>query len=137
MNEKREIRRKTRKTENPEEKRKLEDKRKEIEKQIKDILEEKEEKKISDITKKLSDKKNNYEVLWKIKKKMQKKQETAHIIKDKEGNDLKTPDEIKNRTSEYYKELYIPNEVKEGYENYTETLERFIEQCWEMEDGTS
>ena len=69
--------------------------------------------------------------------KMQKKQETAHIIKDKEGNDLKTPDEIKNRTSEYYKELYVPNEVKEGYENYTETLERFIEQCWEMEDGTS
>ena len=109
MNEKREIRRKTRKTENPEEKRKLEDKRKEIEKQIKDILEEKEEKKISDITKKLSEKKNNYEVLWKMKKKMQKKQETAHIIKDKGGNDLKTPDEIKNRTSEYYKELYIPN----------------------------
>ena len=33
--------------------------------------------------------------------------------------------------------MYIPNEVKEGYENYTETLERFIEQCWEMEDGTS
>ena len=61
--------------------------------------------------------------------KMQKKQETAHIIKDKEGNDLKTPDEIKNRTSEYYQELYIPNEVKEGYENYTETLEKFIGQC--------
>jgi len=69
MNEKREIRRKTRKAENPEEKRKLEDKRKEIETQIKNILEEKEEKKISDITKKLSDKKNNYEVLWKMKKK--------------------------------------------------------------------
>ena len=60
---------------------------------------------------------------------MQKKQETAHIIKDKEGNDIKKTDEIKNRTSEYYQELYIPNEVKEGYENYTETLERFIEQC--------
>ena len=137
MNEKREIRRKTRKAENPEEKRKLEDKRKELETQIKIILEEKEENKISDITKKMSDKKNNYDVLWKMKKKMQKKQETAHIIKDKEGNELKTPDEIKNRTSEYYKELYIPNEVKEGYENYTETLERFIEQCWEMEDETS
>merc|ERR1712106_443813 len=69
MNEKREIRRKTRKAENPEEKRTLEDKRKEIETQIKNILEEKEEKKISDITTKLSDKKNNYEVLWKMKKK--------------------------------------------------------------------
>ena len=137
LNEKREIRRKTKKAENPEEKRKFEEERKEIERQIKFRLEEKEEKKISDMTKNLSDKKNNYEVLWKMKKKIQKKQETAHIIKDKEGKDLKIPEEIKNRTSEYYKELYIPNEVKEGYENYTETLENFIEQCWKMKDEPS
>merc|ERR1739842_77777 len=71
LNEKRVIRRKTKKAENPEEKRKFEEERKEIERQIKFRLEEKEEKKISD-------KKNNYEVLWKMKKKIQKKQETAH-----------------------------------------------------------
>merc|ERR1739842_278532 len=83
LNEKRKIRRKTKKAENPEEKRKFEEERKEIERQIKFRLEEKEEKKISDMTKNLSDKRNNYEVLWKMKKKIQKKQETAHIIKDK------------------------------------------------------
>ena len=44
------------------------------------------------MTNSLNDKKNNYEVLWKIKKTMQKKQETAPIIKDKEGNDLKAPE---------------------------------------------
>merc|ERR1739842_294154 len=83
LNEKRKIRRKTKKAENPEEKRKFEEERKEIERQIKFRLEEKEEKKISDMTKNLSDKRNNYEVLWKMKKKKQKKQETAHIKKKK------------------------------------------------------
>ena len=89
------------------------------------------------MTNSLNDKKNNYDVLWKMKKKMQKKQETAHVIKDKEGNDLKTPEEIKLRTSEYYRELYIPNEIKEGYEKYTESLDIFIEQCWKMKDEVS
>ena len=56
------------------------------------------------------------------------------MIKDKEGNDLKTPEEIKDRTREYYMELYKPNEVVEGYERYTETLENFIEQFWKMTD---
>ena len=86
------------------------------------------------MTKSLNNKKNNYDVLWKIKKKIQKNKETAHIIKDNEGNDLKAPEEIKDRTSEYYKELYRPNEVLDGYENYVETLENFIEQCWKMTD---
>merc|ERR1711874_679976 len=45
-----------------------------------------------------------------------------------------TPEEIKDRTTEYYKELYKPNEVVEGYESYVETLENFIEQCWKMTD---
>ena len=57
------------------------------------------------------------------------KKETAHMIKNKEGNDLKAPEEIKDRAREYYMELYRPNEVVEGYERYTETLENFIEQC--------
>jgi len=36
------------------------------------------------------------------------------MIKDKEKNVLKMPEDIMNRTSEDYRELYIPNEVKEG-----------------------
>ena len=132
MSEKRKIRRKAKETKNHEEKMKLEEKRRNLEIQIKKKLEENDERMISDMTNCLNDKKNNYDALWKMKKKMQKKQETAHVIKDKEGNDLKTPEEIKLRTSEYYRELYIPNEIKEGYEKYTESLDIFIEQCWKM-----
>ena len=56
MNEKREIRRKTKKAEKIEEKDKLVEKRRELESQITKWLEEKEEKKMSDMTKHLSEK---------------------------------------------------------------------------------
>ena len=137
LDEIRKIRKMAKETEKQEEIRKLEEKRRDLESQIKKKLEENDERKISEMTNSLNNKKNNYEVLWKIKKTMQKKQETAHIIKDKEVNDLKAPEEIKLRTSEYYRELYIPNEVKEGYENYSEALDIFIEQCWKMKDKSN
>ena len=105
MNEKREIRKKTKEAREIEEKNRLEERRKELEKQITKKLQARDEEKLSEMTKSLNDKRNNYDILWKIKKKVQKKKETAHIIKDKEGNDLKAPEEIKNITSEYYKEL--------------------------------
>ena len=134
MNEKREIRKKTKEAKESEEKNRLVERRKELEKEITKKLEERDEEKLNEMTKRLNDKRNNYDVLWKIKKNVQKKKETAHMIKDKEGNDLTTPEEIKDRTSEYCKELYKPNEVVEGYESYVETLENFIEQCWKMTD---
>ena len=134
MNEKREIRKKTKEAKESEEKNRLVARRKELEKEITKKLEERDEEKLNEMTKRLNDKRNNYDVLWKIKKNVQKKKETAHMIKDKEGNDLTTPEEIKDRTTEYYKELYKPNEVVEGYESYVETLENFIEQCWKMTD---
>merc|ERR1711874_349234 len=117
-----------------EEKSRLVERRKELEKEITKKLEERDKEKLNEMTKSLNNKRNNYDVLWKIKKKVQRKKETAHMIKDKEGNDLTTPEEIKDRTTEYYKELYKPNEVVEGYESYVETLENFIEQCWKMTD---
>ena len=95
MKEKREVRKRTKEAGEPEEKRRLEEKRKELERQITKKLEERDEEKISGITKSLNDKRNNYDVLWKIKKKVQRKKETAHIIKDKVGNDLKAPEDIK------------------------------------------
>ena len=82
------------------------------------------------MTKKLSDKKNNNKELWKIKRRTQTKQSSAFSIKNKEGNDITNPDDIKKRVSEYYNELYEYNETIKGYEDYQEELENFIKQCW-------
>ena len=54
-----------------------------------------EKKKIIEMTKKLSDKKNNNKELWKIKRRTQTKQSSAFSIKNKEGNDITNPDDIK------------------------------------------
>ena len=51
-------------------------------------------------------------------------------VRNKEGNDITNPDDIKKRVSEYYNELYEYNETIEGYEEYQEELENFIKQCW-------
>ena len=97
---------------------------------IKKKIGENEEKKIIEITKKLSDKKNNNKELWKIKRRTQTKQSSAFSVRNKEGNDITNPDDIKKRVSEYYNELYEYNETIEGYEEYQEELENFIKQCW-------
>ena len=82
------------------------------------------------MTEKLSDKKNNNKELWKIKRRTQTKQSSAFSVRNKEGNDITNPDDIKKRVSEYYNELYEYNETIEGYDNYQEELENFIKQCW-------
>ena len=82
----------------------------------------------------LNDKINNYDILWKLKKTAQRKQESTFVIKDKNGNDIKEPDEIKDKVSEHYDNLYTNNEIQEGYREYNEDLEKLIEQCWKMED---
>ena len=130
MQEKRKIRSETNLTKNTENKNMLIERRKEIESQIKKKIEENEEIKIIEMTEKLSDKKNNNKELWKIKRKTQTKQTSAFAVKDKEGNEIINPDGIKKRVSEYYEELYEYNEIKEGYEDYQEELEKFIKKCW-------
>ena len=106
MQEKREVRRKTNLTKNTENKNILIGRRKEIEAQIKKKIGENEEKKIYEMTEKLSDKKNNNKELWKIKRRTQTKQSSAFSVRNKEGNDITNPDDIKKRVSEYYNELY-------------------------------
>ena len=108
--------------------------RKEIEAQIKEKIEANEERKIHETTEQLNEKRNNYNVMWKIKKKMQKPQSCAFIIKDTEGNEMRKPEDIKKQISKYYEELYKPNQVKEGFEKYTEELENMIQLCWEAKD---
>ena len=134
MQEKRKIRSETNLTKNTENKNMLIERRKEIESMIKKKIEENEEKKIIEMTEKLSDKKNNNKELWKIKRKTQTKQTGAFSVKDKEGNEIINPDGIKKRVSEYYEELYEYNEIKEGYEDYQEELEKFIKQCWSSKE---
>ena len=73
MNEKREIRKKTKEAKDTEEKYRLEERRKELEKQITKKLEERDEEMLKEITKSLNSKRNNYDILWKIKKKVQKR----------------------------------------------------------------
>ena len=136
MQEKREVRRKTNLTKNTENKNILIGRRKEIEALIKKKIGENEEKKIIEITKKLSDKKNNNKELWKIKRRTQSKQSSVFSVRNKEGNDITNPDDIKNRISEYYNELYEYNETIEGYEDYQEELENFIKQCWISKENT-
>ncbi|CAL4251493.1 unnamed protein product [Meganyctiphanes norvegica] len=136
MEEKREIRKDTKRATNMEEKKRLIEVRKNIENLIKTKIEENEEMKIDKITKNLSEKRNNYNIMWKMKKKSQKKQSSAFALKDKEGNELRSPDNIKKRTSEHYVDLYEPNPVKEGYERYEEELERLITYCWNAPDET-
>ena len=130
MQEKRKVRSETNITENLENKKILIERRKEIETQIKKKIEENEEEKITEMTNKLSDKKNNNKELWKIKRRTQTKQTSAFSVKDKDGNDITNPEDIKKRVSEYYDELYEYNEIKAGYEDYHEEQENFIKQCW-------
>ena len=131
IQDKRDIRKETKITENQTEKEILIKKRQELEQQIKKKIEENEEEKLEEITRKLSDKRNNHDVLWKLKKKTEKKQTCAFIITDKEGNDIREPDNIKRRVTEHYEELYENNPVKEGYEAYEEDVDKFIKYCWE------
>ena len=95
IQEKREVRSKTNKTKSTENKNILIERRKEIEALIKKKIGENGEKKIIEMTKKLSDKKNNNKELWKIKRRTQTKQSSAFSIKNKEGNDITNPDDIK------------------------------------------
>ena len=134
MQEKRKIRKETNSTENPENKNALIMKRKEIETLIKKKINENEEKKITEMTEKLSDKKNNNKELWKIKSRTQTKQTSAFTLKDKEGNDINNPEGIKKRVSEYYDNLFVNNEIKEGFEEYHKENEKFIEKCWKIKD---
>ena len=87
-----------------------------------------------EVTKNLSDKKNNNKELWNIKRRTQTKQTSAFVLKDKDGNDITKPEEIKQRVSEYYDNLYVNNEIKEGYEEYHSVQEKFIEKCWKAKD---
>ena len=134
MKEKREVRRKANKTTDQEEKLKKEEERRIIEQKIKRRIEEIEEQRLDEVTMRLNDKINNYDILWKLKKTAQRKQESTFVIKDKNGNDIKEPDEIKDKVSEHYDNLYTNNEIQEGYREYNEDLEKLIEQCWKMED---
>ena len=115
MKEKREVRRKANKTTDQEEKLKKEEERRIIEQKIKRRIEEIEEQRLDEVTMRLNDKINNYDILWKLKKTAQRKQESTFVIKDKNGNDIKVPDEIKDKVSEHYDNLYTNNEVQEGY----------------------
>ena len=74
IQEKRELRKKANSAENSETKNKLINDRKEIEMKIGNKIEENEEAKLYEATQRLSDKRNNYDVLWKIKRISQKKQ---------------------------------------------------------------
>merc|ERR1712240_962324 len=133
MEEKRKIRKETDNMKDTENKNLLIERRKEIEDKIKKKINENEEKNISEMTEKLSDKKNNNKELWKIKRRTQTKQTSAFTIKDKEGNDINNPEKIKKRVSEYYDNLFVNNEVKEGFEEYHQDQEKFIEKCWRKE----
>ena len=82
------------------------------------------------MTNKLSDKKNNNKDLWKIKKRTQMKHSSAFAVRDKDGNDIIRPEEIKKRVTEYYDNLFENNKVIEGYEEYQKDQEEFIKQCW-------
>ena len=134
MEEKRKVRKETNNTENPESKTTLINRRKEIEAQIKKKINANQEEKIMEVTKNLSDKKNNNKELWNIKRRTQTKQTSAFVLKDKDGNDITKPEEIKQRVSEYYDNLYVNNEIKEGYEEYHSVQEKFIEKCWKAKD---
>ena len=134
MEEKRKVRKETNNTENPESKITLINRRKEIEAQIKKKINANEEERIIEVTKNLSDKKNNNKELWKIKRRTQTKQTSAFVLKDKDGKDITKPEEIKQRVSEYYDNLYVNNEIKEGYEEYHRFQENFIEKCWKAKD---
>ena len=72
--------------------------------------------------------------MWEIKKKKQKPQSCAFILQDKEGNEIRKPEEIKKEVKRYYENLYEPNPVKTGYEEYTRELEKMIQQCWDSKD---
>merc|ERR1739842_145697 len=65
IQDKRDIRKETKITENQTEKEILIKKRQELEQQAKKKIEENEEEKLEEITRKLNDKRNNYDVLWK------------------------------------------------------------------------
>ena len=108
-----------------------------IETKIKQKIEENIEEKINKATQNLSDKRNNYKVLWNIRNKMQKKQSSAFMLRDDEGNDTSNPDVIKIKVSEYYKELYENEEIPEGYEEYVKYLEELIKRCWNTNDETT
>ena len=134
MQEKRKIRKETNATDNIENKALLIKRRQDIEALIKKKINENEEEKITEMTNKLSDKKNNNKELWKLKRMTQTKNSSAFTIKDDKGEDITSPEEIKNRVTEYYEELYESNEVKEGYEDYNESQNKFIGQCLVTKD---
>ena len=136
LKRKRELRKATNETNNTKEKENLIEQRKQIESQIKKKIEENEEDKINEFTQKLDEKRNNNEALWQLKNKTQKKQTTAFILKDVEGNDIGNPDGIKSIVSDHYSVLYENNPVQEGYENYVKELELLIKLIWETEDET-
>ena len=126
LQDKRKLRKETNLTTDPEKKNRYIEKRKNLENKIKKKIGENEEEKITEMTKQLSDKKNNNKELWKLKRKIQTKQSCAFAVRNKEGDEITSPEGIKKRVSEYYVELYENNNIKEGYEQYHENQERFI-----------
>ena len=134
MQEKRKIRKETNATDNIENKALLIKRRQDIEALIKKKINENEEEKITEMTNKLSDKKNNNKELWKLKRMTQTKHSSAFTIRDDKSEDITNPEEIKSRVTEYYEDLYESNEVKEGYEDYNESQNKFIEQCLVTKD---
>ena len=134
IQEKRELRKKANSAENNETKNKLINDRKEIEMKIGNRIEENEEAKLYEATQRLSDKRNNYDVLWKIKRISQKKQTNSFILKDPKGNEIRKPKEIKEKVYEHYKELYKNNEAKEEYKEYNKELDKLIDLCWKYKD---
>ena len=131
LQDKRKLRKETNLTTDPEKKNRYIEKRKNLENKIKKKIGENEEEKITEMTKQLSDKKNNNKELWKLKRKIQTKQSCAFAVRNKEGDEITSPEGIKKRISEYYAELYENNDIKEGYEQYHENQERFIKKCWD------
>ena len=97
---KREIRKKVNRAQRMEDKEMLIRERRQIEEQIAEKVEDIEEDKINKISEKLSEKRNNYKTLWKMKKTAQRKQDSAFIIKSEDGKELRKPEEIKNEVSE-------------------------------------
>ena len=133
MKEKRDTRREIVKSTEEEDKSRLIEKRKQIEQKIKKKIEENVETKINETTKKIDDKRNNFNIVWKLRNETRKKQESAFIL-EKEGKEIKDPKEIKNTVSDHYDKLYINNPILEGYEKYNEELEKLIKMIWEIDE---
>ena len=132
--EKRKIRKEINKEENRPKKSELIRKRQDIEKKIAEKVEGNEERKLEKIINKLNDKANNNQVLWKLRRDINSKSQCQFVVKDKEGNELRDPEKIIQRVTEYYNEIYRNNEVVNGYEEYNRALETLIRECWKWKD---